>query len=141
MGRAERRHRTLQKQQSRINRLRFCHGHEIKDTREVGRLKDTPPGGEPRCAYKGDMAIPIGERRRLVLETDIMTLKKSDIHGNVRTFISDWFENSDRATTTEELRDLKGAFEDFKVTGDRIPSMRWSYKGQELWDLLMEYHK
>lgn len=141
MNRAERRHRTFQKQQARINRLRFCHGHRVEDDREAGRLKRTPPGGEPRCAYKGTLAIPMSERRKLSLETDVMTLKRSDIHGNVRAFISDWFENEGRDSTTEGLRELKGAFEGFEETGARAPSMNWSFKQQELWDLLMEYHK
>lgn len=141
MNRAERRHRTFQKQQARINRLRFCHGHEVEDSREAGRLKRTPPGGIPRCPYKGDLAIPMSERRILASETDVVTLKRLDIHQHLRAFISKWFGDEGREGVTEELHELRDAFEYFKVTKHRAPSMRWSYKQQGLWDLLMTYHK
>jgi hypothetical protein len=70
-----------------------------------------------------------------------MTLDRSDIRGQVQSFISSWFEELDRETVTIELHELKESFKDFKVTGVRTPSMGWSYKQQELWDLLMEYHR
>ena len=140
MNRAERRQRTFKKQQSRVNRLRFCHHFKDLTERERGVLKDTARAGLPKWHLeKGSRSIPMPERRK-----EIVDVNSSDgleeIRTRARKFITTWLEASPDSAR-EEMRQVKATLEEFKKHGLVIMTASWSQMQYGFWDILMEYRR